>query len=61
MKTYKPGTLIFTSSHVMMYIGENEKGVSYLLHNTNSGNGECILQSLDSYGGSKIIGTLKLQ
>ena len=61
MKTYKPGTLIFTSSHVMMYIGENESGVSYLLHNTNSGNGECILQSLDSYGGSKIIGTLKLQ
>lgn len=61
MKTYKPGTLIFTSSHVMMYIGENENGVSYLLHNTNSGNGECILQSLDNYGGSKIIGTLKLQ
>ncbi len=61
MKTYKPGTMIFSSGHVMLYIGENASGSSYLLHNTTSGNGECILQALSSYGGSKIIGLLKMQ
>lgn len=61
MKTYNPGTLIYSSGHVMMYIGENESGNCYILHNTTSGNGECILQSLNSFGGSRIIGTLKLQ
>ena len=61
VQNYKPGSLIFTSSHVMLYIGENESGVAYLLHNTNAGNGECILQSLNDYGGSKINGVLKLQ
>ena len=58
---YKPGTLIYSSSHVMMYIGENDYGTSYLLHNTNAGTGGCILQALSSYGGSKIIGILKMQ
>ena len=58
---YKPGTLIYSSSHVMMYIGENDYGVSYLLHNTNAGNGGCILQALSSYGGNKIIGILEMQ
>ena len=55
------GTMIFTSSHVMLYIGESEYGSAYLLHNTTSGNGECILQSLNSYGGSRINGVLKMQ
>ncbi|MBR2138986.1 MAG: SH3 domain-containing protein [Bacilli bacterium] len=61
IKNYKPGTMIFTSGHVMLYIGENASGEAYLLHNTTSGNGECILQSLNSYGGSKIIGVLQMQ
>ena len=61
MKTYKPGTLIYTSSHVMMYIGNDASGTPYLLHNTTSGTGACILQSLESYGNSKINGVLKLQ
>lgn len=58
---YKPGTLIYTSSHVMMYIGENENGESYLLHNTNANQAGCILQSLSSYGGYKMIYALRLQ
>jgi len=58
---YKPGTLIYTSSHVMMYLGENAEGKSWLLHNTNANDAGCILQSLDSYGGSRMIYTLKLQ
>lgn len=62
MKTnYKPGTLIYTSSHVMMYIGEDEKGQSYLLHNTNANDAGCILQALSSYGGHKMIYVLRLQ
>lgn len=58
---YEPGTLIFSSGHVMMYIGEDENGISYLFHNTSAGNGQCILQPLDEYGGTRIIATLKLQ
>lgn len=58
---YKPGTLIFSSGHVMMYIGENHQGYSYIFHNTSAGQGKCILQKLNSYGVNKIIGTLKLQ
>ena len=61
IQSYKPGTMIFTSSHVMLYIGEDLNGTAYLLHNTTSGDGACILQSLNSYGGSKINGVLKLQ
>lgn len=61
LKTYYPGTLIYTSSHVMMYIGENINGVPYLLHNTTSNGGGCILQSFESYGGSKMIAVLKMQ
>ena len=61
IQNYKPGTMIFSSSHVMLYIGENASGEAYILHNTTSGNGECILQALNSYGGSKIIGVLKMQ
>ena len=58
---YLPGTLIFSSGHVMMYIGENENGESYILHNTSAGEGKCILQKIEDYGINKIIGTLKLQ
>lgn len=58
---YLPGTMIFSSGHVMMYIGENEEGVSYILHNTSAGEGKCILQEIEDYGINKIIGTLKLQ
>ena len=58
---YKPGTLIYTSSHVMMYLGENAKGESWLLHNTNANDAGCILQSLSSYGGHKMIYVLRLQ
>ena len=61
MESYNPGTLIFTSSHVMMYLGKDASNVAYLLHNTTSGNGECILQSLTSYGGNRINGILELQ
>lgn len=61
LQKYKPGTMIFTSGHVMLYIGENASGTSYLLHNTTSGSGACILQSFASYGGSKMIGVLKMQ
>lgn len=59
MKKYLPGTMIFTSSHVMLYIGENSAGEPYLLHNTTSGNGECILQSLQNYGGNRMIAVLR--
>ena len=59
IKKYKPGTMIFTSSHVMLYIGEDQNGNPYLLHNTTSGDGSCILQSLQSYGGSKMIAVLR--
>ena len=57
MRTYPIGTLIFTSSHVMMYIGEDETGASYLLHNS----GSCKLQTLFSYGGSNMIATLTIR
>ncbi|MBQ8292742.1 MAG: SH3 domain-containing protein [Bacilli bacterium] len=60
-KNYAPGTLIFSSGHVMMYIGEDADGLSYLFHNTSAGDGKCILQPLDEYGGTRIIATLKLQ
>lgn len=58
---YKPGTLIFSSGHVMMYIGETEDGIAHILHNTSAGDGKCIIQSISSYGINKIIGALKLQ
>ena len=61
IQNYKPGTMIYTSGHVMLYIGEDANGVAYLLHNTTAGNGACILQSLNSFGGSRIIGILRFQ
>lgn len=59
-QNYRPGTLIFSSGHVMMFIGEDESGTAYLFHNTSAGSSKCIIQGLDSYGGSKIIGLLYL-
>lgn len=61
MQTYQPGTLIFTSSHVMMYLGCDANGKAFLLHNTNNNDAGCILQALDNYGPSKINGILELQ
>lgn len=61
IQNYKPGSMIFSSGHVMLYIGENASGEAYILHNTTSGNGACILQALNSFGGSRIIGVLKMQ
>ena len=60
-ENYLPGTLIFSSGHVMMYIGEDESGVSYLFHNTSAGEEKCILQKAESYGMHNIIATLRLQ
>lgn len=61
LKTYyNPGTLIFTSSHVLMYLGEDANGNSYVLHNTNGGVPGCKVETLSSYGTSNIIATLKL-
>ena len=61
IKQYKPGTLVFTSSHVMMYLGLSESGAPYLLHNTNANNAGCILQSYADYGPSKISAVLRFQ
>ncbi len=61
MQNYHPGTLIYSSGHVMMYIGEDASGNPYLLHNTNASNKGCITQTLSSYGPSNIIGILKMQ
>ncbi len=57
MKKYQVGTLIFTSSHVMMYIGTDANGNCWLLHNTTSGN-ICKLQTLKDYGTGSIRYTL---
>lgn len=62
---YRPGSLIFSSGHVMMYIGENEAGESYMLHTTTGSGGTsplpgCKLQSVASYGINSMIATLKL-
>jgi len=60
MKNYKIGTLIFTNSHVMMYIGQDENGNCYLLHNS----GSCKLQTLTDYlnkVGKSMIATLTIQ
>ena len=61
INNYLPGTLIFSSGHVMMYIGCNNEGIAYILHNTSAGDAKCILQSLSDYGINKIKGSLKLQ
>ena len=58
LKTYPIGSLIFTSGHVMMYIGVGKDGNAYLLHNS----GFCKVQMATNYGlGSKIVGNLKFR
>jgi len=57
--TLRPGSLIFSSGHVLMYIGEDENGNSYVFHNTSSGASKCIVQQFSTYTGN-IIATLKL-
>ena len=61
LQKYAPGTLVFSSGHVMMYIGENHQGYSYILHNTTAGNGACIIQKVSDYGIHRYIGLLELQ
>ncbi len=53
LSSYLPGTLFYTTSHVLMYLGQDAEGVAWLLHNTSSGN-ICKLQTLSSYGTSTI-------
>lgn len=62
MKTYKVGTLIYTSSHVLMYIGDDVDGNPYVLHNTSSINkNKCVIQKLQEYGVGSINYVLVLQ
>ena len=53
LKEFRVGTLLYTSGHVLMYIGTDEDGNCWLLHNTSTGN-ICKVQSLNSYGTSSI-------
>lgn len=49
MKNYQVGTLIYTSTHVLMYIGVDADGNCWVLHNTSTGN-ICKVQTLTSFG-----------
>lgn len=60
LKAYPVGTLLYTSGHVLMYIGYDESGNCWLLHNTSTYN-KCLLQTLNQYGTSNIRYFLKLQ
>ena len=61
IKEYRPGTLIFSSGHVMMYIGIDENSNPYILHNTTGGGANrCIIQNFSEYS-NKIIASLTLQ
>ena len=61
IKEYRPGTLIFSSGHVMMYIGIDENSNPYILHNTTGGGANrCITQNFSEYS-NKIIASLTLQ
>lgn len=51
---YMVGTFVFSPGHVLMYIGTDEYGNPYVFHNTNSGTPHCRVQSISSYGISKI-------
>lgn len=60
---YRPGTLIFTPGHVLMYIGEDADGVSYVFHTTTStlvGPAGSKVQTLSSIGISSVNATLIL-
>jgi len=53
LKDMKVGTLLYTSGHVLMFIGVDEAGQCWLLHNTSLGN-KTILQTLNDYGTTNI-------
>ena len=60
VRKYNPGTLIFSSGHVMMYIGVDENSHPYILHNTTGGGANsCITQDYTTYT-NKIIASLTL-
>ena len=46
---YRPGTLIFSSGHVMLYIGTDESGNPYILHNTTGNFNRCVVQNFNEY------------
>lgn len=60
LKNYQVGTLLYTSSHVLMYIGTDDTGNCWLLHNTSTGN-ICKVQKLTDYGTSGIKYTLEIR
>lgn len=60
IQTYQPGTLIYTSGHVLMYLGIDVHGVAWVLHNTSAGN-ICKIQTLNSYGTSAIRYVLEIR
>lgn len=54
---YHPGTFTFSPGHVLMYLGEDEFGNIYAIHNTNDsskGAPGCRIQTYASYGANKI-------
>ena len=57
---FQIGTLLYTSSHVLLYIGTDMNGKCWLLHNTNSGN-ICKVETFDSYGAYKVNNILDFQ
>ena len=58
---YYPGTLFFSSGHVMLYLGMDESLRPYILHNTTGGGAnKCIIQAFDEYTNT-IIATLSLK
>ena len=61
LQKYAPGTLVFSSGHVMMYLGENHQGYSYILHNTTAGQGKCIIQKVNDFGINRFIALTELQ
>lgn len=52
----RPGALIFSSGHVMMYIGDDDQGNAYIYHNTSP---KCKVQKFREYS-SQIIAYLRL-
>lgn len=46
---YRIGTLFFTPTHVLMYIGDDENGIPYFFHNTNSGTPHCRVDKVIQY------------
>ena len=48
IQTYPVGTLFYTSGHVLMYIGVDEEGQGWFLHNTTSTN-HCVVQEFQYY------------